>query len=696
MRDSKGQVRCENKRELHIPEGKEYICPWYDVQVDLVGYPPDAELSEEQRQIIEKIYLPKTVNQIECDIASLFPGLKGFSIDERNPYFKEVDGVLYNKKMTKLIFCPPAYQSSVFTVPETVIKIAPNAFTDCRFIKKIMISDTVKVIGDNAFAFSTIEEVHLPKGLQNITRRMFYCCEKLQSIYLPQSIKAIRHGAFSGCIGLKELHLPENLEIIEGCAFAHCDKIQKLYLPETLKYIDLDSFNDMYGLTEVISAKDRGSFRIKDGLLYNKDFTELLFAFPYADKETLIVPDSVKIIKDKAFSNLLNLKYIYIPKQVQQICADVFCCAEQLTIYCEEGSYAHIYAEKNDISVRFRFPEHNDCKNAVIVRDGVFKVQGSALIRYLGHESVVTVPEYIHKICSYAFLDHGITKIVIPDTIKIIESNAFYNCEHLEEIILPTTIQSMSEFAFSNCNRIKKLILPEGTTRYNFYGCGGLEYLYLPSTFSQAINEKPLSEDYDEENDLIQIEVSPKNKRYCTENGFLFNSDKTRLIAYLGTDETVKVPKGVKVIGKKAFFHKNIREICLPEGITTIKSAAFAYCTHLKRINLPDSIKTIENDAFGVCRLLQDMSLPKSLLSISSYAFAGCRFESVVIPNGVTKIKSAAFAACLNLDTIYIPGSVTEIAHDAFRDNDSILFICPEKSYAREFAKLKGIECRTE
>lgn len=378
---------------------------------------------------------------------------------------------------------------------------------------------------------------------------------------------------------------------------------------------------------------------------------------------------------------------------------------------------------------------------------------------------MITVPDCVHRICSYAFRNSNITKIVVPDTVEIIEARAFYECDALEEVQLPERVTFMSREAFAGCQHMKQLILPEGAKEFDFEWNKVSQYLYLPSTFVDAVDIEKLALECP-----AKITISNQNKKYCIKNNYLFNYDKTYLLAYLKNGRIVTVPDGVKVIGKSAFFGKNIKEIHLPDSICRIEKNAFESCKRLQQIHLPNDINIIESGVFSGCDSLADIALPQNLKIISSYAFRDCRsletvvipdgvtaikeeafagccslktvvildgvtsigkgafedccsltdialpqglkaissdafrdcwsLETVVIPDGVTAIEKKAFARCATLDTVYISDSMIEIHEDAFddkfEDGSEVLFICPENSYAKEFAQKNRIEYRTE
>ncbi len=123
------------------------------------------------------------------------------------------------------------------------------------------------------------------------------------------------------------------------------------------------------------------------------------------------------------------------------------------------------------------------------------------------------------------------------------------------------------------------------------------------------------------------------------------------LYRYLGREEKVIIPEGVRAIGEKAFDHCDfIKEVVIPDGVTVIGSGAFDNCTFIKDIMIPNSVTEIGSFAFANCRNLETVTLPEGLTSIGSDAFFSCgSLMSITVPESVTKIGRSAFFGCYNL-----------------------------------------------
>ena len=114
-------------------------------------------------------------------------------------------------------------------------------------------------------------------------------------------------------------------------------------------------------------------------------------------------------------------------------------------------------------------------------------------------------------------------------------------------------------------------------------------------------------------------------------------------------------------------FYSDIKKIILKNGVTTIGSNAFSYCTALKSITISDSVTAIGSGAFAYCTALESITIPDSVTIIGSHAFFGCTaLKSITIPDSVTAIGRSTFDYCTALESITIPDRVTAIGENAF------------------------------
>lgn len=145
--------------------------------------------------------------------------LSSIEINESNPIYTTVDGILYTKDMKTLIKCPE-------------LKVG-----------RLIIPDGVEVIADKAFINSNINSVVCPDSLISIKSNAFCNCYELNEIYFNANLEELGEGCFSGCVSLRNVVIPPKIKIISRSCFSSCP-LEKLTLPDGLQTIDKNAFVD--------------------------------------------------------------------------------------------------------------------------------------------------------------------------------------------------------------------------------------------------------------------------------------------------------------------------------------------------------------------------------------------------------------------------------------------------------------------
>ncbi|MDR3366581.1 MAG: leucine-rich repeat protein [Prevotellaceae bacterium] len=250
--------------------------------------------------------------------------------------------------------------------------------------------------------------------------------------------------------------------------------------------------------------------------------------------------------------------------------------------------------------------------------------------------SLLDVPWYSYRI--------GIKALSIGQGVTSIGSEAFDGCSGLTSVSIPTSVTSIGGRAF--------------------YGCSGLTSVSIPTSVT-SIGSGAFSDC----SGLTAITVDAADTSYSSENGVLFNKNKTTLICCpAGKTGSYTIPPSVTSIGSYAFSGcSGLTAVNIPEGVTSIYERAFSGCSGLTSVSIPSSVKRIYYYAFYGCSGLTSVSIPPSVTSIYDYAFYGCSgLTSVSIPTSVTSIGSSAFYGCSGLTSVSIPPSVTSIGNSAF------------------------------
>ena len=199
---------------------------------------------------------------------------------------------------------------------------------------------------------------------------------------------------------------------------------------------------------------------------------------------------------------------------------------------------------------------------------------------------------------------------------------------------------------------------------------GALDYKNIPNTFEIPESVINIGESaFVGCDDIENINVSPQNTVYSSEDGNLYNKTKSRLIKYcpLKPNTEFTVPDSVEAIEEEAFADcDNLKKVDLPDGLTKIGDRAFFSCDELEEIKLPDGLTKIGDQAFYYCDELEEIKLPDSLRSIGSMAFESCvKLKELTLPQGLIGIADRAFFNCPEIKRVNVPESVIGIGKEA-------------------------------
>ena len=242
--------------------------------------------------------------------------------------------------------------------------------------------------------------------------------------------------------------------------------------------------------------------------------------------------------------------------------------------------------------------------------DQNLQIEGDMLIKYLGADAVVEV----------------------PDGIRIIADSAFEYCMEVQEVHLPDSVERIGKHAFQGSG-IKKIHLPESIKTIDIYAFSGtpLEYIELPENLQK---------------------LGHSAFRYC------------RML------KKAKFPEHLVEIPHDTFNDcGKLREVILPHDTEVIEAHAFSGCAALEQVDLPESVKRIEEGAFVTCVSLEKVHLPKGLEVVERKVFYRCtNLKELHFPKRVTEFGKGIFSQCSALKRVYIEGNPVD--EEVFQDWD--------------------------
>ena len=510
---------------------------------------------------LTSITIPGSVIGIEDYALHSCTSLTSITVDQANRNYASADGVLFNKAMTELIWYPHGKIGS-YTIPGTVTNIRQSAFTDRTRLTSITIPNSVTSIGGYAFSGCTgLTSINIPGSVTSIGENTFTGCTSLSSITIPNSITVIGMNAFSGCTSLTSINIPGSVRSIGDSAFSGCARLNSINVNQ-----------------------DNVSYASVDGVLFDKDITELIH-FPQGKTGSYTIPDAVNRVRDYALADRNGLVSIVIPASLMDIGRNAFFdCIGLASITVDENNMSYASA------------------------DGVlFDKAKNELIRFpRGKTGRYTIPDTVVIIGDNAFYGtSGLASVTIPNSVTNIGYSAFASTG-LTSLTIPNSVTSISYGAFANNPRLTIIGLPDDYYAYE-NGKGG-EYFFDGCT------------------ELRQIVVSRNNKYYTTVDGVLFNKDKTVLIRFpQGKTGSYIVPNTVTSIAYKAFYNASgLTSVYIPASVTSIGNFAFDGCTNLTSVNIQNGVTNIGKYAFARCTSLASVNIPASVASIGDFAFYNC------------------------------------------------------------------------
>lgn len=284
------------KGELDIPTEISYNGQTYAVKsISWLAFGNCTELT--------KVRIPKTIERVihhvlsggngrvSDDCMNPFAGctaLESIEVDEDNPIFKTVDGILFSKDGTRLYCYPGGLKAESYTVPDSVTWIGYTAFKANDYLVTVTLPERMERLCPAFSGCTKLEKVCLPKNLTHLEAYMFSECSSLKTIEIPSGVNVISESAFRNCSSLESIVLPESVSSIGDYSFSHCTSLETIVIPASLR-------------------------NISNGLF-----------FGCSNLKRITIPDGVARISLDAFDDCISLKELDLPASVTDIPGPAF------------------------------------------------------------------------------------------------------------------------------------------------------------------------------------------------------------------------------------------------------------------------------------------------------------------------------------------------------------------------------------
>ena len=566
-------------------------------------------------------------------------------------------------------------------MPGTVRVIDERAFLIFSNLTEVRLSESLEIIGENAFTCAGFEKIHIPASVREIDTFAFYKCKNLTEVTGMENVEVINGRAFKECVALESIKLSDKLTVLSEGVFEGCSslseiiygnglkmmylnafngtKISTVYIPETVEEVETGSFENSLSFGVEIS-KNNKAVTLKDGILFAEFGETIAWCTETLSSEEYTTPEGVKTISAYAFYGHKELKKLNFPKSLEKIEYQAFSKCDNLSeLNFQEGlkSIGELAFSCKGYVKKLSLPDslieisessfNNMTFDKVVMGDGLTKIIG------LNAKELV-IGRGVTKIEDNQFTGSPYISIILPDTLTSIGRNAFY-CRKLKSIVIPDSVTEIGASAFNGCVSLEKVTLSKNITAIPdsaFSGCTALSEITLSDNIKTIGTNA-----FENCKQLTGVEF-PDSLETISDKAFL-NCEKL---------ENIEFSKNLKSIGASAFEGcKALEKINIPDSLQTMNIGAFKNCTSLVDVKIGNSLTTLPNEAFNGCIKLQKFTIGKAVKTIGNNCLANCTtLKSITIPEGVITVDDSAFENCTNLTKVKLPKSLNVIGDKAF------------------------------
>ena len=554
------------------------------------------------------------------------------------------------------------YELKKVVLPTSLENISKKAFFCCEKLESLNIPENVSVIGPHAFVASKLESIIIPKNV-SIIEDSFCQCKNLASVEIKGNIEIIKESAFYGCENLKTVKFNGYVKNIDGYAFLDCKALKSINLKEGLEKIGDSAF---------VNCKELTSLKL---------------------------PSTVKILGARFIHGCSKLTKITLPKSLdmKSSSSELIYKNEHIKeIVLEEGIktfdvniYGCVNLEKISIPSTLTPNEYGNFHDFTGCSKLKFKVSpNSKTFSTIKNGSILVSKD---KKKMYAWPSAS-GKIKIPDEIELYQYYLFSGNEKIEEI---TSSKNITRYESFNCKGVKKFIIPEGVkeiVNLDVLSFENLEIFQIPSTLT-FIGHKGTAK-YDPDvikiptfnSQKVKFKVGKENQLFTTikDGSVIVSKDKKVLYSYPSATGDITISDGITTIANDAFKGANIQTLVLDESVTEVGEHAFAL-SKVKTVKILSKQVHFQYEAFADCINLETVEIKGDVIGTpgnwrESAIFARCNNLKDIKYNGTVVSIDESFADCINLTQFSIPEGVESIAMETFTNCENLIYFDVSKN----------------
>ena len=242
----------------------------------------------------------------------------------------------------------------------------------------------------------------------------------------------------------------------------------------------------------------------------------------------------------------------------------------------------------------------------------------------------------------------------------------FFECPNLKEVHLSSEVKELEYVCLTN----RKYFWDCSLSNINIYATKNLKRVFnkdpIYKLYANLIFDDGMCENFYCNMNSVNIIVN--GSKY--ESHYITQDMMDRGITNIPTAAIKNIYYECSVDSSFEIYFadfKNLEEIVLPDGLTTIPEYCFSRCISLKNVVIPNSVTRIELGAFARCEALESIELPNGLEYIGRVAFSECfSLDNINIPNRTIELSDHIFYGCSSLRNITIPNGITELSNYIF------------------------------
>lgn len=240
-------------------------------------------------EILNEISFGKDIKSIDGKSIYSCWWVQNVWIDDENPYYCDIDGVIYSKDLTEVVFYPNDHDKYLRaqTGYDNLVDDDGNPMEELwgttekydekfleeynKSVRTYVIPSTVTKIGQLAFAYSNITDLYIPEGVKTMESMALFKNSVLLNIYSYKTENNITDVTYKAVGSMTEIYnsLPEGLEYIGSDCFTNNRGLSYMYIPSSVKYIGHHAFWDsvykenkeLKGIASIDVGADEASFK---------------------------------------------------------------------------------------------------------------------------------------------------------------------------------------------------------------------------------------------------------------------------------------------------------------------------------------------------------------------------------------------------------------------------------------------------